>query len=119
VLEIGDRRSLLYLHVLGVTADPDGPWTTQQARDLMVADLSEHAGWYRFVVRSQAGQFAARSTRCWPMRESKLSRSLRAAPRVNFCAERLVLTIRTELHAAERLAAVLRQTAVHPELVHR
>jgi putative transposase len=59
VLEIGDRRSLLYLHVLGVTADPDGPWTTQQARDLMVADLSEHAGRYRFVVRSQAGQFAA------------------------------------------------------------
>ena len=28
VLEVGDR----YLHVLGVTAHPDGPWTTRQVR---------------------------------------------------------------------------------------
>jgi putative transposase len=53
-LEVGDR----YLHVLGVTAHPDGPWTTQQARNLLM-DLDEHVPRFRFLVRDRAGQFAA------------------------------------------------------------
>jgi hypothetical protein len=54
VLEVGDRS----LHVLGVTAHPDGPWTTQQARNLLM-DLGEHAARFRFLVRDRAGQFTA------------------------------------------------------------
>jgi putative transposase len=47
-LEVGDR----YLHVLGVTGHPDGPWSTQQAGNL-VMELGEHVARFRFLVRDR------------------------------------------------------------------
>ena len=52
VLEIGSR----YVHIFGATTNPDGPWTTRQARNLL-ADLADRAGQFRFLVRDRAGQF--------------------------------------------------------------
>ena len=73
-LEVGDR----YLHILGVTEHPDGPWTTQQARNL-VMDLGEHVARFQFSSGTGPGSSRRRSTRCSPMQASRWSRSRHGA----------------------------------------
>ena len=61
VIEVGSR----YVHILGITANPDGAWTTQQVRNLLM-DLGERAGQVKVMIRDRAGKFTPASTRCLP-----------------------------------------------------
>ena len=54
VLEVPSRS----VHLLGTTTNPDGRWTTQQIRNLVI-DLGDRVTEFRFFVRDRAGQFAA------------------------------------------------------------
>jgi putative transposase len=55
VIEVGSR----YVYILGITTtNPDGPWTTQQIRNLLM-DLGDRLAGFRFLVRDRAGQFTA------------------------------------------------------------
>jgi len=58
-IELDTRR----VHVAGVTANPDGAWVTQQARNLLLV-LGERGRRVRFLLRDRDTKFAAASTRC-------------------------------------------------------
>jgi putative transposase len=92
VMEVGSR----YVHILGITANPDGPWTAQQIRNLLM-DLGDRAADFRFLVRDRAGQFTGTFDGVLADAGIKVVKIPPRSPMANAYAERFVLTARTEV----------------------
>ena len=92
VMEVGSR----YVHILGITANPDGPWTAQQIRNLLM-DLGDRAADFRFLVRDRAGQFTQAFDAALAGAGIQAVKIPPRSPQANAYAERFVLTARTEV----------------------
>ena len=92
LMEAGSR----YVHILGITANPDGLWTVQQIRNLLI-DLGDRAADFRFLVRDRAGQFTASFDSVLADAGIEAVKIPPRSPRANAYAERFVLTARTEV----------------------
>ena len=92
VIEHGARR----VHLAGITANPDGAWTTQAARNFLM-DLGQRATSVKFLIRDRAGQFTSSFDAVFTAGGIRILASPPQAPRANAICERIVGTLRREL----------------------
>jgi putative transposase len=92
VIEHGTRRAYL----AGITANPDGTWTTQAARNFLM-DLGQHTASVKFLIKDRAGQFTGSFDAVFTAAGVRILASPPQAPRANAICERLIGTLRREL----------------------
>jgi transposase InsO family protein len=91
-IEHGTRR----MRLGGVTTNPTGDWTVQQARNLALT-LGERFEDIRFLVRDRGSNFTASFDAVFQAAGTRIVRTAVQAPRMNAICERLVGTLRREL----------------------
>ncbi|MGO8886378.1 MAG: integrase core domain-containing protein [Streptosporangiaceae bacterium] len=92
VIEHDTRR----VHLAGITANPDGAWTTQAARSVMM-DLGQRATPVKFLIRDRAGQFTDAFDAVFKADGIRILASPPQAPRANAICERFIGTLRREV----------------------
>lgn len=91
VIEVHTR----VVHLLGVTANPNGPWVVQVARNF-TADLEEADKRFRFLIRDRDTKFTSGFDTLFASIGTEAIETPVRSPRANAFAERFVRTIRTE-----------------------
>jgi putative transposase len=92
VIEHGTRRA----HLAGITAHPDGAWTTQAARNLLM-DLGHRAATVKFLIRDRAGPFTSSFDAVLTAEGTRILASPPQAPKANAICETMIGTLRREL----------------------
>ena len=92
VIEHDSRRA----HLAGITANPDGAWTTQAARNFLM-DRSARVTPIKFLLRDRAGQFTSSFDAVFTAAGMRILASPPQAPKANAICERMIGTLRREL----------------------
>jgi putative transposase len=90
-IELGTRR----VHFAGCTPNPNGPWVTQQARQLTWT-LAERQEPLRFLIRDRDQKFSESFDRIFQSDGIEIVRTPFRAPQANGVAERFVRTARAD-----------------------
>ena len=90
-IDLGSRR----VHLAGCTANPDGRWTTQQARQLAWS-LLDRPQPIRFLIRDRDSKFSRAFDDVFKSEGVEIIRTPFRAPNANAFAERWIGTVRRD-----------------------
>ena len=90
-IELGTRR----VHISGITSNPDGAWTAQQARQL-VWEMEDRKNEFHFLIHDNDTKFTDKFDAVFRSEDMRVIRTPYQAPNANAFAERWVRTVREE-----------------------
>jgi putative transposase len=90
-IELDTRR----VHLAGVTANPDGAWVIQQARNLLVV-IAERGQQLLFLIRDRDARFTRSFDNVFGSEGAQVLLTPVQAPNANAYAERWIRTVRVE-----------------------